>query len=202
MAEAEDQNDLEACRLAIEDDGWEDAKEDVDTSGETHVTGIWKGAHAAYSGEEIPVPSHFTETVQRKAEHFDILLDTLRNLLSDVQVRQLQTADIQAKMAWAVARGEAILAGARDPDGPVPLPPAIYPLATLHEDRVRQRIATFLATDRRFRGLTPQSVLDADIHTSIAAVSADAGLWRQVSYHEFQAAQLALTTALQRASQP
>lgn len=191
----------QACRLAIEDDGWEDAREDVDTSGETHVTGIWEGADAAYSGQEIPVPSHFSETVQRKAGHFDILLGALRSLLNDTRAKPITTLDAQAKAAWAIARGEAILAGARDPEDPVPMPALTFALAVLHEDRVRRRIATLLATDRRFEGLTQQSVHVADILAAFAAVSADADLWRQVTYHEFQAANAALTAARQRASQ-
>lgn len=64
----------DACRKAIEDDGWADAKEDVDTSGETYVSGIWQGADAAYSGPAILIPSQFAETVERKAGHFEILL--------------------------------------------------------------------------------------------------------------------------------
>lgn len=191
----------QACRFAIEDDGWEDAKEDVDTSGETHVTGIWEGADAAYSGREIPVPSHFTETVQRKAEHFDILLDTLRALLNYAQTGRIAPPDMQAKAAWVIARAEAIRAGARDPDNPVPLPPVTFTLAVLEEERVRRRIATLLATDRRFVGLTQQSVEGADIQAAFAAASTDAGLWRQVTYHEFQAAEAALTAARQRAGQ-
>ncbi|RTM09668.1 MAG: hypothetical protein EKK31_05340 [Hyphomicrobiales bacterium] len=68
----------QACRLAIDDDRWGDAKEDVDTSSETYVTGIWKGRSAAYSGPEVPVPDAFGETVQRKAELFDNLVAILR----------------------------------------------------------------------------------------------------------------------------
>lgn len=41
----------EACSLALDDEGWGDAEEDVDTSGETYVIGIWKGRDAAHSGE-------------------------------------------------------------------------------------------------------------------------------------------------------
>lgn len=191
----------QACRLAIEDDGWGNAREDADSSGETHVTGIWEGADAAYSGQEIPVPSHFAETVQRKAAHFDILLDTLRILSADARAKRIPSPEVQAKAAWAIVRGEAILAGARDPDDPVPLPPATFILAVLEEEQVRRRIATLLATDRRFERLTPQSVHDTDIQAAVAAVSADTGLWRQVTYHEFQTADAALTAALQRASQ-
>lgn len=191
----------QACRLAIEDDGWEDAKEDADSSGESHVTGIWAGADAAYSGQSIPVPSHFAETVQRKARHFDALLGALSTLLGDIQAERVTIADEKAKAAWAIAMGEAILEDARGPDAPLPKPPVAFTLAVLDEDRVRRRIATLLATDRRFEGLTPQSVHDADIQAAFAAVSADAGLWRQVTYHEFQAADAALMAALQRTSQ-
>jgi len=67
----------DACRAAIEDEGWGDAKEDVDTSGETYVTGIWEGADAAYRGTAIPVPSRFEELVQRKADLFDTLVALL-----------------------------------------------------------------------------------------------------------------------------
>ncbi|RJL07316.1 hypothetical protein D3P06_00830 [Paracoccus aestuarii] len=191
----------QACRLAIEDDGWGDAREDADSSGESHVTGIWEGADAAYSGQEIPVPSHFAETVQRKAGHFDMLLDALRILSADARAKRIPSPEVQAKAAWAIVRGEAILAGARDPDDPMRLPPATFTLAVLDEDRVRRRIATLLATDRRFQSLTPQSVHDADIQAAFAAVTADADLSRQVTYHEFQAAYAALTAASQRISQ-
>lgn len=139
--------------------------------------------------------------MQRKGGHFDIVLDTLRILLNNAQIRRIAPLDAQAKAAWAIARGEAILAGARDPDDPVSLPPATFTLAVLSEDRVRRRIATLLATDRRFESLTPQSVHDADIQAAFAAVSADADLWRQMANHEFQAAEAALKAALERASQ-
>ncbi|ANH05776.1 MAG: hypothetical protein ACOY3N_12015 [Bradyrhizobium sp.] len=108
----------EACRKAIDDDGWEDAKEDVDTSGETYVTGIWQGADAAYAGEAAPVPSQFAETVQRKAGHFEILLGLLKLMLADVQAGRASSEEWIGRAIWAVARGEAIIAGARDPDAP------------------------------------------------------------------------------------
>lgn len=68
----------EACALAIADDRWDDAKEDVETAGETYVTGVWKGRNAAYTGKEFVVPDKFDETVQRKAELFDDLVEVLR----------------------------------------------------------------------------------------------------------------------------
>ena len=63
----------EACRLAIEDEGWDDERSDVDTSGETYVTGIWQGAERAYQGTALPIPASFHETVQYEAELFNEL---------------------------------------------------------------------------------------------------------------------------------
>lgn len=65
-----------ACELAIADEGWGDGKEDVETSGETYVTGIWQG-RTAYAGTTIPVPDRFSETDQRKADLFNKLVDVL-----------------------------------------------------------------------------------------------------------------------------
>ncbi|MFU0506253.1 hypothetical protein [Pseudaminobacter sp. NGMCC 1.201702] len=67
----------EACRLAIEDDDWSCELPDHECAGPTYVTGIWKGGGAAYEGKNIPVPSQFDETIQRKADHFTELLDQL-----------------------------------------------------------------------------------------------------------------------------
>ena len=36
-----------ACALAIADEGWDDEKSDVETSGDTYVTGAWDGRDAA-----------------------------------------------------------------------------------------------------------------------------------------------------------
>lgn len=80
----------EACRLAIDDDRWGDAKEDVDTSGETYVTGIWKGGSAAYSGKEVTVPEEFGETVQRKAALFDALVEIVREPARPMGLSQYQ----------------------------------------------------------------------------------------------------------------
>ncbi len=89
-----------ACRQATEDDDW---------SAEN-------GVDAAYSGPAIPVPSHFSETAERKVKHFEILLGLLKLLLADVQAARTASDDWLARAVSAVARGEAILAGARDPD--------------------------------------------------------------------------------------
>ena len=96
----------EACRHAIADEDWWDQKHDYDNSGATYVSGAWLGQDAAYQGSAMPVPSRFDETVQRKAEHFPVLLGLLK---------QLARGDDAASQA-AIAKAEAILAGADDPD--------------------------------------------------------------------------------------
>ena len=76
----------EACRLAIEDDDWEGQKEDYESAGETYVTGVWPGDVTPYSVAALPIPSHFGESLQRKAEHFEVLLgeDLVEVVLVDV----------------------------------------------------------------------------------------------------------------------
>ncbi len=107
----------EACRLAIEDDDWEGQKEDYETAGETYVTGAWAGDVSPHSVPALAVPSHFGESVQRKAEHFEVLLGLLKVFV------HAPDGDLPDDLAWrqradaAIAKAEAILAGARDPDG-------------------------------------------------------------------------------------
>ena len=106
----------QACRLAIEDDDWSEQKEDYESSGETYVTGAWPGAGSAYRVAALPVPSQFGETVQRKADHFETLLGVLKVL---AHVPDLTAPDLpfwRPRAEAAIAKAEAILAGARDPD--------------------------------------------------------------------------------------
>lgn len=72
-----------ACRAAIEDGNWEISEKDQDSSREIHVTGVWEGTHAAYTGPSIPVPPQFDEAVQRRARHFEILLGLLKIFFDD-----------------------------------------------------------------------------------------------------------------------
>lgn len=106
----------QACRLAIEDDDWTDEKRDYETAGETYVSGVWQGADAAYRSAALPLPSQFGETIQRKADHFETLLGTLKVL---AQVKDLTAPDLPfwlPRAQAAIAKAEAILAGVRDPD--------------------------------------------------------------------------------------
>lgn len=106
----------QACRRAIEDDDWSEQKENYESSGETYVTGAWPGADSAYRVAALPVPSQFGETVQRKVDHFETLLGVLKVL---AHVPDLTAPDLpfwRPRAEAAIAKAEAILAGARDPD--------------------------------------------------------------------------------------
>lgn len=107
-----------ACRLAIEDDDWSAQREDYESSGESHVTGIWEGAEAAYRGPAIQVPPHFGETVQRQAAHFELMLGLLKIMVGDAHAGRPTSPEWLGKAHWAIARGEAILDGSRGPDEP------------------------------------------------------------------------------------
>ncbi|MBB3571101.1 hypothetical protein FHX05_005241 [Rhizobium sp. BK491] len=108
-----------ACRAAVDDDNWDLAEKDYDSSGEVHITGVWEGAHGAYTGPSVPVPSQFDEAVQRRARHFEILLGLLKMFFDDAHAARSPSPDWLARSAWEIARGEAILGNAPDPDEPV-----------------------------------------------------------------------------------
>ncbi|ESX86596.1 MULTISPECIES: hypothetical protein [unclassified Mesorhizobium] len=100
-----------ACRFAIEDTDCSGQREDCESSGEAHVTGIWEGAGAAYRGQAIPVHAHFGEAVQRKAAQFELMLACSRSLSAMLRARRPTPPGWLGKAEWAIARGEAILAG-------------------------------------------------------------------------------------------
>jgi hypothetical protein len=95
----------EACRAAIQDDDWRFERRDYDNSGEVYVSGAWLGPDMAYHGQALQVPSHFDEAIQRKAEHFAVLLGLLKECgpAGDAAIED------------AIAKAEAILVGAGDP---------------------------------------------------------------------------------------
>jgi hypothetical protein len=190
----------EACRQAIEDDDWSNDKLDYEAAGETYVTGIWLGADAAYSGEAVPVPSHFDETIQRKTAHFEVLFGLLKIVIAH-QVAQRQNDPYWlARANAAVAKAEAILAGARDPDESVPTLSPCHVLAQLQEDRVRDQIVAIVEiveTDPEFASLTADAVSDADVHSTCVSVAASIDLSEEVGAAEFRAALAALRAAKQ-----
>lgn len=104
-----------ACRLAIEDDDWSAQKEDHDSVGETYVTAAWAGGVPPYSVPALPVPPHFGETLQRKSDHFEILLGILKVLAHALEGGPGDVPFWQERAAAAIAKAEAILAGAKDP---------------------------------------------------------------------------------------
>lgn len=98
----------EACLRAIEDDGWEDAKEDVDTSGETYVSGLWLGDDAAYSSEDLTIPEEFGETVQRKADILDEVVSLLREAARPMGLSRLDFERWLPRAVAALAKADAI----------------------------------------------------------------------------------------------
>jgi len=106
----------EACRLAIEDDYWSDQKEDADSAGATYVSGIWRGKDTAYKVSPLTIPSEFGGSVQRQAEHFETLLGVLKILAHETADSRTDLVYWYGRANAAIAKGEAILAGTRDPD--------------------------------------------------------------------------------------
>ncbi len=97
-----------ACRRAIEDDGWEDGEEDVDTSGETYVTGLWEGEDTAYSVPAIPISDAFHETVQRKADMFDTLVAILKEPARPMGLSRHEFASWLPRALAILGRADAI----------------------------------------------------------------------------------------------
>ena len=106
----------EACRMAIEDDDWENGRRDYESAGEIFVTGIWHGADAAYRGTAEPLPSQFAEAVQRKAGHFDELLGVLRLPARKMGLSAVEFERWLPLALATVAKAEAILGGRPDPE--------------------------------------------------------------------------------------
>ncbi len=187
-----------ACRAAVDDDNWDLAEKDYDSSGEVHITGVWEGADSAYKGPSVPVPSQFDEAVQRRARHFEILLGLLKIFFDDARAARPLSPDWLARSAWEIARGEAILGNAPDPDEPVGPPKATHVLGRLQEEQVRDAIAAVLEVDDNFRALSPAAVTDDEIHTACLTVATTMDVSDVVGNAEFQAALAAIRAAHQR----
>ncbi|TKV70722.1 hypothetical protein [Rhizobium sp. AU243] len=186
-----------ACKAALGDNNWESLKKDYDASGEIHVTGIWEGENA-YAGSPITVPSQFDEAVQRRAHHFEILLGLLKMMVHDVHAGRQPPLDWLAKSDWAIARGEAILAGSADPADMVVAPKPSHVLARLEEERVRSAIASVLDIDDSFGLVSPHLVTDEDVRSACETIVATADLSDAVSNVEFLAAMEAIRAAHRR----
>ncbi len=105
----------QACDLAIADEGLDDEKTDVETSGDTYVTGAWEGRDAAYSGRALDVPSRFDEQIQRKAAHFEVLLGLLKVFAHAPDGESNDGPFWRRRLEAAIAKAEAIIAGTPDP---------------------------------------------------------------------------------------
>jgi hypothetical protein len=187
-----------ACRAAVDDDNWDLAEKDYDSSGEVHITGIWEGAHSAYTGPSVPVPSQFDEAIQRRARHSEILLGLLKIFFDDAHAARPPSPDWLARSAWEIARGEAILGNTPDPDEPVEPPKANHILARLQEDQVRNAITAVLEVDDGFGALSPATVTDDDIHAACLTTATTMDVSDVVGDAEFQAALAAIRAAHQR----
>ena len=104
-----------ACALAIADEGWDDEKSDVETSGDTYVTGAWDGRDAAYRGRALSIPSQFGEQVQRRADHFEVLLGLLKVFAHAPDAESADDPFWRQRLDAAIAKAEAILADEPDP---------------------------------------------------------------------------------------
>lgn len=188
----------EVWRAALVDDNWEFLQKNYDASGEVHVTGIWKGEKAHYAGSSIPVPSQFDEAVQRRADHFEILLGLLKMMVHDAHAPRALPPYWRGKTAWAIARGEAILACAADPEEQIDAPRANHVLARLHEDRVRSAIVAVLDVDDSFGSLLTDSVTDEEIQSACETTISMVDLSDAVRNAEFHAAMTAIRSAARR----
>lgn len=187
-----------ACKAALVDDNWEFLQKNYDASGEVHVTGIWKGEKAHHTGSSVPVPSQFEEAIQRRADHFEILLGLLKMMVHDVHATRTLPPYWLVKSAWAIARGEAILAYAADPEEPIDAPRASHVLARLCEDRVCSAIAAILDVDHSFGSLSTDSVTDEEIQSACETTISMVDLSDVVSNAEFHAAMTAIRSAARR----
>jgi hypothetical protein len=107
----------QACRLAMEDDDWDDQKRDYENAGESYVSGAWHG-DTAYSGNSEAVPSRFDEMSQRKVDHFETLLGLLKLFAHERPLDQAEREFWIPRAQDAVAKAEAILGGANNPGEP------------------------------------------------------------------------------------
>jgi len=105
-----------ACALAIADEGWDDEKSDVETSGDTYVTAAWEGRDAAYRGRALGIPSQFGEQVQRKADHYEVLLRLLKVFAHAPDAEPADGPFWRQRLDAVIAKGEGILGGEPDPE--------------------------------------------------------------------------------------
>jgi len=167
------------------------------------VSGIWRGAKAAYRGRAVKIPSEFREVNERKAAHFEVLLGVLKIV---THVKDLQAPDLPywfSRVQSVVAQAEAIMAGAPDPERePDIFVNRTHILLVLEESRVRDQIASILETDPTVTQLTAEAISDADIHAACLLVAAESDLSEERGAAEFHAALAAIREAERRQATP
>jgi hypothetical protein len=100
-----------ACRLAIADEDWEDEEQDIDTSGDTFVTGFWENAERAYQGTARRIPEKFREPIQRKADRFERLVVLLREPVQPMGLSEVDFRRWLPRVLAALAEADAIEGG-------------------------------------------------------------------------------------------
>jgi hypothetical protein len=105
-----------ACALAVADEGWDDEKSDVETSADTYLTGAWEGRDAAYRSRALGIPAQFDEQIQRKDDHFEVLLGLLKLFAPAPDAGPPDGPFWRERLDGAIAKAEAILAGQPDPE--------------------------------------------------------------------------------------
>jgi hypothetical protein len=190
---------VEACRHAVEDDDWDDATKDYESSGSTYVSVAWEGAGSAYRGPALAVPGQFDELVQRKADQFELMLGMLKILsyADDLQAPDLPTWLPRTRAL--IAKAEAILAGEPDPDpDPAAAAGSVYIVRELPVSRVREQVVAIIETDPEVTPLSADAVTDMEIYHACSAVVADMNLEEQVGSAAFRAGFMAIRAAGRR----
>jgi hypothetical protein len=189
----------EACRQAVEDDNWDDAAKDYESSGATYVSGAWVGADSAYRGPALAVPGQFDELVQRKADQFEVMLGMLKILAHADDLRGPDLSGWLPRARALVAKAEAILVGEPDPDpGPAGGAGSVYMVRALAVSCARAQVVAILETDRDLTPLTADAVTDLDIHHACTAVVAEMDRDEQLGAAAFRAGFLAIRAADRR----
>lgn len=99
----------EACRMALEDQDWESAEKDYDSSGPEHITGAWKGADSAYGGEALPVPHHMAHEKGDLVAEMLAALKRCKDQLSQKRPRKGRRPALDFDLELAIAEaGKAI----------------------------------------------------------------------------------------------
>ncbi|MHC2483301.1 hypothetical protein ACVIKP_005156 [Rhizobium leguminosarum] len=122
----------------------------------------------------------------------------MKILFDDVRAARPRSLDWLARSAWAIARGEAILAGDPDPEEPVDPPKPSHVLVRLQEGGVRDAITAVLDADPSFKGLTSEAVTDDEVHAACLSVATTMDFSDVVGSAEFQAALSAIQSAHRR----